>query len=249
MQRTTSMPAVNMGMRLDLTEGVWKQEAEKNVCTRYGRSEKNAAESYITKTFVICIFTKMKWAIDKGEMVVCTAHTGQKWTAHRNMVVKIWKKISTWKTLAEGGKLLHSRYTEVPIKVADRLLELRVQTPPGTWICLLWVLCVVRYRSLRLANHSSRGILPIVVCPMSVIANPRKGRSWPGMGSKCCIKNYIHIYIYDYYVNVCLVCIWFSTGTTAFCENNNEVWVSTTAEYLLTNLTSMTFSERTTAWN
>jgi hypothetical protein len=30
--------------------------------------------------------------------------------------------------------------------------------------CLLWVLCVVRYRSLRRASHSSRGVLPNVVC-------------------------------------------------------------------------------------
>jgi hypothetical protein len=30
-------------------------------------------------------------------------------------------------------------------------------------ICLLWVLCVVRYRPLRRADHSSRGVLPTVV--------------------------------------------------------------------------------------
>jgi hypothetical protein len=30
--------------------------------------------------------------------------------------------------------------------------------------------------SLRRADHSSRGVLPSVVCPMSVIVKPRKGR-------------------------------------------------------------------------
>jgi len=30
-------------------------------------------------------------------------------------------------------------------------------------VCLLWVLCVVRYRSLRRIEHSSRGVLPTVV--------------------------------------------------------------------------------------
>jgi len=30
-------------------------------------------------------------------------------------------------------------------------------------VCLLWVLCVVRWRSLRRADHSSRGVLPTVV--------------------------------------------------------------------------------------
>jgi hypothetical protein len=32
--------------------------------------------------------------------------------------------------------------------------------------------CVVRYRSLRLDNHSSRGVLSIVVC-LTVIVKPR----------------------------------------------------------------------------
>jgi hypothetical protein len=31
-------------------------------------------------------------------------------------------------------------------------------------VCLSVVLCVVRYRSLRRADHSSRGVLPTVVC-------------------------------------------------------------------------------------
>ena len=33
----------------------------------------------------------------------------------------------------------------------------------GMDICLLWVMCVVRQRSLRRADHSSRGVLPTVV--------------------------------------------------------------------------------------
>jgi len=31
-------------------------------------------------------------------------------------------------------------------------------------VCLLWVLGVVRYRSLPRGDHSSRGVLPTVVC-------------------------------------------------------------------------------------
>jgi hypothetical protein len=42
----------------------------------------------------------------------------------------------------------------------------------GMDVCLLWVLCVVRWRSLRRDDHSSRGVLPIVVC-LIVIVNPR----------------------------------------------------------------------------
>jgi hypothetical protein len=42
----------------------------------------------------------------------------------------------------------------------------------GIYICLLRVLCVVRYRSLRRAVHSSRGVLQNVV-GMNVIMKPR----------------------------------------------------------------------------
>jgi hypothetical protein len=52
------------------------------------------------------------------------------------------------------------------------LLGLWVQIPPGTWMFLLWVLCVTRYRSLRRVDPSSRGVLPSVVC-LSVNLNPR----------------------------------------------------------------------------
>jgi len=39
--------------------------------------------------------------------------------------------------------------------------------------CLLRVLFVIRYRSLRRADHSSRRLLPSVVC-LNVILKPRK---------------------------------------------------------------------------
>jgi hypothetical protein len=46
-----------------------------------------------------------------------------------------------------------------------RLLGLRVRIPPRAWMSVSCeCLCVVRYRSLRRADHSSRGALPSVVC-------------------------------------------------------------------------------------
>jgi len=38
---------------------------------------------------------------------------------------------------------------------------------------------------MRRADHSSRGVLPRVVCPMSEISEPRNVRPSPGIGSKC----------------------------------------------------------------
>jgi len=50
--------------------------------------------------------------------------------------------------------------------VCGRLLvRIAGSNPPGDIdVCLLWVLYVVRYRSLRWADHPSRGGLPSVVC-------------------------------------------------------------------------------------
>ena len=50
--------------------------------------------------------------------------------------------------------------------VCDRSLSGIAASNPaeGLDVCLLSVLCVVRYRSPRRADHSSRGVLPIVVC-------------------------------------------------------------------------------------
>ena len=50
-------------------------------------------------------------------------------------------------------------------------------------VSLSWVSRVVRKRSLRRADHSSREALPTVVC-LREIAKPRMRRPWPGIGSR-----------------------------------------------------------------
>jgi len=68
-------------------------------------------------------------------------------------------------------------------------------------VCLLWVLCVVRQRSLRRSNHSSRVVLPSVVC-LSVIVKPRQwGGFGPLGGGGCCAigKKYYYYYYYYYW--------------------------------------------------
>ena len=52
----------------------------------------------------------------------------------------------------------------------------------GRDVYLLRMLCVVRWKSLRWADLSSRGILPIVTC---LIAKLRNGGPWYGIGCKC----------------------------------------------------------------
>jgi hypothetical protein len=62
----------------------------------------------------------------------------------------------------------------------------------GMDVCLLWVLCVVRYRSLRRAGPSSRGVLLSVVClKKNVILKPRKmRRPRPPRGCRAIKKRY-----------------------------------------------------------
>jgi len=56
---------------------------------------------------------------------------------------------------------------------AASLLGLRVRVSPGAWmfVCLLWLLCVVRQRSLpRAVQPSSRGVLASVCVCVCVCA-------------------------------------------------------------------------------
>jgi hypothetical protein len=50
---------------------------------------------------------------------------------------------------------------------------------------ILYLMSVVCWRSsLRRADHSCSGVLQSVLCPMIVVANLRKERPWPRIGSK-----------------------------------------------------------------
>ena len=79
-------------------------------------------------------------------------------------------------------------YKLLPIPVAARskawvcgrsLVGIVGSNPGGCMdVCLLWVSCVVRKRSLRRTDHSSREVLPTVVC-LCVIVKPRL---WGGPG-------------------------------------------------------------------
>jgi hypothetical protein len=67
------------------------------------------------------------------------------------------------------------------------------KTPEDMDICLLWVLYVVRERSLRRADHSSRGVLPSVVrlseCDReaSIMRRPWSTKGCCAIGNKNCI--------------------------------------------------------------
>ena len=58
----------------------------------------------------------------------------------------------------------------------------RVRIPPGAWMYVTYDCCVFwRYRSLRQADHSSRGALPSVLCLNECdreTSRRRPGRSW-----------------------------------------------------------------------
>jgi len=60
----------------------------------------------------------------------------------------------------------HSGRAVLGVSLRRSLAEIAGWNPAGSMdVCPLWVLCVVRHRSLRRADPSSRGVLPMVcVC-------------------------------------------------------------------------------------
>jgi len=69
---------------------------------------------------------------------------------------KRWSKWCTQNNATPSGRA-------VCRSAAFRLLRLCFHIPPGIiYVCLLWLLCVVTYRSLRGAHHHSTGVLPTV---------------------------------------------------------------------------------------
>ena len=62
---------------------------------------------------------------------------------------------------------------------ARSLARIGGSNPTGSMdVCLLWVLYVVRFMCLRRADHSTRGVLPSVVC----LCVMEKLRQWEGPG-------------------------------------------------------------------
>jgi len=97
---------------------------------------------------------------------------------------------------------------------AARLLRLWVQIPQETWMsvcCRCCLLCVVRKRSLRRADHSSRGVLPTMVCRVwsRNLVNEEAMAHWGAVAPKK--KMYVRIYMYVcMYVCTCYVYVYAS---------------------------------------
>jgi hypothetical protein len=88
---------------------------------------------------------------------------------------------------------------------AVRLLGLRVRIPPRASMCLLWVLCLVRYMSLWQADFSSIGVLPSVVCLRQCDREASTMRHWPTRGRRTVKTNIINLHGSSYKVPVLLV--------------------------------------------
>jgi len=87
--------------------------------------------------------------------------------------------LSFWQALLRTSRLQNNRRRSCCPRVGLR--------PLGCWDCGfescrgMDVLCMVRYKSLSRADHSSRGDLLSVVFSLSVIAEPHNKRPWHGI--------------------------------------------------------------------
>ena len=66
----------------------------------------------------------------------------------------------------------------------------------GIDVCLLWVLCIVRLRSLRRADHASRDVLPSVCVSECDREASTMRRSWP---TTCCCAVEKNCTYYEYF--------------------------------------------------
>ena len=87
-------------------------------------------------------------------------------TVHRICVVMVQDgsiNIS-WIIIYFGGSSVPCRYSlGIPVEAVGFLRVNKNPQHVGGHGCLLWLLCVVRYRSLRRTDHSFIGVLPTVV--------------------------------------------------------------------------------------
>jgi hypothetical protein len=103
-------------------------------------------------------------------------------------------------------------------RVCGRSLAGIVGSNPAedTHVCLLCVLCVVRYRTLRRADHSSRGVLPSVMCltecdhESSTMRRPWPSKSvapWGGGGNLTPPRTFISsLQLYTHLTLGCVSC-------------------------------------------
>ena len=86
--------------------------------------------------------------------------------------------------------LLFPEFTRWRLDTSGRGVQVTALRPLARWdcefeshrdmdVCFLWLFCLVRLRNQRRANHSSRGVLPRLMC-LSVIVKLRQ-REDPGL--------------------------------------------------------------------
>jgi hypothetical protein len=83
---------------------------------------------------------------------------------------------------------------------AARLLGLRFRILPWAWIS---VSCVLSSRGLRRADHTSRGVLPSVVCLECDREATMRRRPWPARGCRATGKR---MYVSRPYVDNAMCC-------------------------------------------
>jgi len=82
-----------------------------------------------------------------------------------------------------------------------RWLGLWVRIPPGVWMSVSCVCCVLSGRSLRRADPSSKGVLPTSVRPCVWWPSPVRGGQDPESGRSTTGKKIIHWSTVSFYEN------------------------------------------------
>jgi hypothetical protein len=108
---------------------------------------------------------------------------------HRKLARNETNWRTSWTCGQEGTKnhtefwWINNIYKSIPVTARSKVWGLRSL---ACWDCefeyrrghgyFLFECCIFRYRFLRRADHSCRGVIQTEMCPLSVIAKPRPGK-------------------------------------------------------------------------
>jgi hypothetical protein len=114
--------------------------------------------------------------------VCCTLTPLRELTVNINMPAATDSAQSNWIVILRVSSANRSKQSNINNLNKQNHYAALVSNPAGDGgtidVCLLGILCVVRYKSLWWADHSSRGVLPNVVC-LSVIEEPHRAGLGP----------------------------------------------------------------------
>ena len=124
--------------------------------------------SFVARDLINCFRTFLQHAViaQKAAFCITTLSSSSKLTHTKLLRQRVQQNMDFYLTstrLLTREKISVCILICLPVAAAARCWDCGFESRRIMDICLLWLSCVVRWRSLRWADNSSRGILPTVI--------------------------------------------------------------------------------------